>query len=204
MPSYGSTDTILTRQGGTPDQFGFANQTELEAFVDDLRARASSEVEEFCERVFGVEQGETETRQGTGTDTIRVRNYPIVAVNSVTVGRSTLDASAYQIVQSSGRPNRNAGLIERTDRRVFPVGRRVTIDYDWGFQETPGVVKAVVEDMVVEVLEKAVVDRESSGKSSESMDGYSISWDNSDAEDYLRLDESKRQRLEGLARQGVA
>jgi len=204
MPAYGSTSTIITRQGAAPDDFGLADQTALENFVDDLRARASSEVEEYCERVFDTVAGETETLYGNDTTRIQVGNYPIGAINSIEVGQTTLDASAYQIETMPGRPDRNAGIIKRTDRRVWSKGRQITVDYDWGFQETPGVVQVVVEDMVVEVLEKAAVDRASSAKSSESMDGYSVSWDNPDVQDYLRLDESKRKRLEGLARQGVA
>jgi len=204
MPSYGSRSTVITRQGATPEAFGLANQTELENFVDDLLARASSEVEEHCGRVFGEVTGETETLFGNDTKRISLDNYPVTSINSVVVGQSALDTSQYRIETAPGRPDRNAGIIERTDRRVWPAGREITVDYDWGFGETPGVVKAVVEEMVVEVLEKAVVDRESSGKSSESMDGYSVSWDNSDVQDLITLDEAKRKRLEGLARQGVA
>lgn len=203
MAAYGSTQTILTRQGATPEQFGFGNSTELENFVDDLREEASSEVEEHCDRVFSLQQGETETVRGNGTQRIQVRNYPVVSINSIEVRAHTVDASAYQIVQTPGRTSMNAGIIERTDRRVWP-DERLTVDYDWGLETPPGVVRSVVEDMVVEVLEKAVADRESSGKSSESMDGYSVSWDNSDIQQYLTLDEAKRKRLEGLTRQGVA
>ena len=64
MPSYGSTTTIITRQGATPEQFGFANETNpqdaLETFIDGLRAQASSEVEEHCERIFGEVTGEVD------------------------------------------------------------------------------------------------------------------------------------------------
>jgi hypothetical protein len=208
MPSYGSTQTIITRQGATPDQFGFGNennpQDALENFIDELRARASSDVEEHCERVFGEQTGQTETIYGNGTDEIGLDNYPVTNINSVTVGQTTLDADQYQLQTMPGRPDRNAGIIERTDRRVWPKGRKIVVDYDWGFGEVPGVVKQVVEDMVVEVLEKAAVDRNSSTKSSESMDGYSVSWDNSDVQDYLTLDEAKRKRLQGLERQGRA
>jgi hypothetical protein len=204
MPSYGSRSTVITRQGATPEAFGLANQTELENFVDDLLARASSEVEEHCGRVFGEVTGETETLRGNGTDRIKVDNYPVTNINSIDVGQTTLGPDQFQLETMPGRPDRNAGIIERTDQRVWPRSRQISVGYDWGFQNVPGVVKAVVEDMVVEALEKAVADRESSGKSSESMDGYSVSWDNSDAQDLITLDEAKRKRLEGLARQGVA
>lgn len=204
MPAYGDTQTIITRQGAAPGDLGFGNQSDLESFIDDLRARASSEVDQFCDRIFAQQTGETETLTGNGTERLRVRNYPVTSINSIEVGATTLDSSSYQLVSTPAQQSRNAGIIERTDRRVWPPNHQITVDYDWGFTETPGVVKAVVEDMVVEVLEKAVVDRNSSGKSSESMDGYSISWDNSDVEAYIRLDESKRKRLKPLKRQGVA
>jgi hypothetical protein len=207
MPTYGSTDTIISRQGATPESFGFGNETDpdqaLQDFIDGLRDRASSEVEQYCDRVFDLQTGETETVTGNGTDTISVRNYPVVSINSITVGATTIDAGAYQIRSTPGNPIMNAGIIERTDRRVWP-GRQITVDYDWGFEEPPGVVKTVVEDMVVETLEKARVDRQSDAKTSESMDGYSVSWDTSEVDTFLRLDESKRNRLEPLKRQGVA
>jgi len=208
MPSYGSTQTIITREGATPALFGFDDennpQDALENFIDELRAQASSEVEEHCGRVFGEVTGETDTLYGNDTAQIKVDNYPITSINTIDVGQTTLNADQYQIQTVPGRPDRNAGIIERTDRRVWSRNRQIVVDYDWGFQETPAVVKAVVEDMVVEVLEKAAVDRQSTGKSSESMDGYSVSWDNSDVQDYITLDESKRKRLQGLTRQGVA
>ena len=206
MASYGSTQTIINRQGASPDAFGFDDTSNpsdrLESFIDDLRDRASSEVEEYCGRVFNS-HSDTETLTGNGTDIIQVRHYPIVTINSIEVGASTLDADAYEIEPDPGRPTRNPGLIRRTDRRVWPT-RRITVDYQWGFQEAPSVVAQVVEDMVVEVLEKAVADRKSDGKSSQSMDGYSVSWNQSDVQDYIRLDESKRKRLKPLKRQGRA
>jgi len=206
MASYGSTQTIINRQGATPSDFGLENESNpqdaLKNFIDDLRERASSEVEQFCDRVFDLQQGETQTLTGNGTDRIKVRNYPVVTINSIEVGASTLDSGAYEIKSTPGNPTMNAGIINRVDRRVWP-GRRITVDYDWGFENTPGVVKTVVEDMVVEVLEKAVADRQSNGTSSISMDGYSVSW-SSDVQDYIRLDESKRNRLRPLKRQGRA
>lgn len=211
MPAYGSTSTIITRVGATPEAFGFDSedadgnspQAQLEAFVDDLRARASDEAERYCDRVFGLQEGEVERIQGNGTSTISVSNYPVVAINEIRVGSSIIDPSNYQIEGTSARTADNAGIIERVGRRRWP-RRRITVDYDWGYESPPGVVEQVVEDAVVEVLEKAVVDRESSGKSSESMDGYQVSWDNSDAQQFQLLNESMRTKLEPLRRRGMA
>lgn len=207
MPSYGSTSTIISRQGATPAAFGFDDETDpqgaLEAFIDDLRSRASDEVDRYCNRSFGIQQSETETVRGNGTRQLTLRKYPVVAINEVRVGSSTLDPSNYQLEGSAMPGDDNAGIVERVDRRVWPE-RRITVDYDWGYQDPPGVVKSVVEDAVVEVLEKAVADRTSSGKSSESMDGYSVSWDNSDVQDFSVLTETAQARLDPLRRRGRA
>lgn len=204
---YGSTSTILTRTGAEPESFGFEDadnpQEELESFVDDLRERASSEVERFCDRVFGHYEEHIDVLEGNGRRTINTRNYPVTEIHSITIGRDELDENEYQLVASPSNPTENSGRIERL-RRPWPPARDIEIVYDWGYEEPPKVVDGVVEDMVFEALERSFTARESSGKQSESMDGYSVSWNVNDVGDHLQLTESMQKRLRPLTRQGVA
>lgn len=206
MSSYGSTSVIITRQGTEPADFGFEDKTdpeaELEEFIQDLQRRASDEVDRFCSRSFQLHEGVTERLRGNGTVAISLRHYPVVAINEIRVGAHLLDGSKYQL-DDTGPPDENPGIVERVDGRVWPP-RQIEVDYDWGWEEPPGVVEGVVEDAVVEALEKAAVDRASSAKSSESMDGYSVSWDNSDIQELVQLDEQRRTRLRPLRRRGRA
>ena len=205
--AYGSNATIIARVGADPETFGFESDTDLEDFLDTLRQQASSEIVEFCDRVFSLQTGETEIIHGTGRKTFQTRNYPVRDIQSIEIRGAELDSDHYQIQTPPGRPDTNSGLIERIGsrhRRRWPRGNEIEVVYDWGYEEPPSVVERVVEDMVVEALEKADADRQSSAKSSESMDGYSVSWDNSDVSDYLTLDESKRNRLKPLKRMGMA
>lgn len=207
MPTFGDTETIIARQGATPSAFGFEDaadpQDALETFVQDLQARASDEVERYCKRSFGLHQGETDVLTGNNASTISVSKYPVVAIDEIRIGAQTVDPSNYRLQTTSSPGDENAGIIERLDRRVWPE-RRIEVDYDWGWESPPGTVAAVVEDAVVEVLEKAVVDRRSSGKQSESMDGYSVNWDNSDHQQFKLLNDTMTRRLTPLRRRPTA
>lgn len=203
MTVYGSTSLIIARTGAEPETFGVGTEEQLEEILERLQKRASSLVEEYCDRVFDTVEGHVDVVQGTGRRGISTRNYPVLEVHEIRVGSSTIGADAYAVEEGT-RPGRNAGRIIRTDGRPWPRGRDVTIEYDWGYTETPPVVDGVVEDMVVEAHEKTAVDRASDTKQSESMDGYSVTWDTSDVQDQLALTESMRERLRPLKRQGRA
>lgn len=207
--AYGSTSIIISRVGAEPSGFGFEDddetsaQDQLEEFITELRERASSEVIEYCGQVFSLVEGETDVLRGSGRQEITTRNYPVQEIHAIREGSRTIDDSQYELVTTPGRPDRNSGRIERRRRR-WASGREITVEYDWGYAKTPSVVDSVVEDTVVEVLEKADVDRQSSAKQSESMDGYSISWDNSDIADAITLTEAMQTRLDPLRRRGRA
>ena len=203
--AIGSTASIITRTGADADAFGFDTDGEFESFVDDLREQATSEVERYCQRRFRTVEDETDRRQGNGTDTITTRNYPVLEVHSIAVDGRTLPEDAYRLETSPGMDDDNAGEIVRVDRaRRWDRGCEVTIEYDWGYEDPPGVAVGVVEDLVFETLERSFTARESSGKQSESMDGYSVNWSVNDAGDHLQLTEGMQTRLDPLRRTGVA
>jgi len=208
MP-YGSTDDIKTRTGVAPSDLGFdgGDQTtaedQLDAFIEGLREKASSLVEEYTDRVFDLVEKHVDVLYGNGRETISTRNYPVATIHSISVGNSTLDESDYRLDEH--RDGRNSGRIERVGRGArWPRGREIEITYNWGYSSTPPAVDKVVEDMVVEVLNNAVADRERDGKSSESMDGYSASWSVQDAQQELTLTESMQRKLDSFKRMGMA
>ena len=204
MPeSYGDAVHVLARTGAEPETFGHGSESQLLSFIEGLLERASDEVRRYCNRSFGQHES-VDVVDGTGSTELRLRNYPVIEIESVRVGNSTLSSDAYQIEDDPANPGQNAGILQRIDRRHWAPNRQVRVEYVWGYESPPGVVKSVVEDAAVEALEKAEVDRAASGKSSESMDGYSVSWDTSDSRDMQVLRESHRERLRPLKRRGAA
>jgi hypothetical protein len=204
--SYGSTDRVISRQGASPDDLGFGSQSDLETFIDDLREQASDEVRRYVDVELDLVENHVDYLTGNGQRIISTPNDPVRTIHRLEVsGASLTEGDDYRLKPTPGNPDQNTGRLERI-RGYWRSGAEIEIEYDWGYgdQYRPRVVDAVVEDMAVKVLEKAVVDRSSSGKSSESMDGFSVSWDNSDLQQYLTLDKAKRKRLEPLKRQGVA
>jgi len=206
---YGSTSMIISRTGAEPDEFGFdeGDDDALEEFIERLQAQASSLVIEFCDVVFRLVENEEDVLEGNGRRSITTRQYPVQEIHEIAVGSRTLDADQYELVTQRGRPDRNSGRIERAGsrhRRRWEAGRDVYIKYDWGYPETPPVVDGVVEDMVVETLERAEADRKSEGVQNESMDGFSVTYDLAEIQDYLTLTEAARDRLRPLKRQGRA
>ncbi|MCU4743468.1 hypothetical protein [Natronoglomus mannanivorans] len=217
--AYGSNSVILTRTGATPEDFGLGEggyggsygltygtttaDSKLNEFVDQLRGRASDEVNRYCDRVFDHYAEHVDAFEGNGRRSIRLRNYPVTEIHSVMVGSSTLDESEYQLQRSPANPTENAGVIERK-RGVWPRTRDVVITYDWGYETTPPAIDSVVEDMVVTVLNEATAERNAAGVQSESMDGHSVTWSLVDAQERLTLTEAHEKKLDRYKRVGMA
>jgi len=203
--TYGSNDTIIARTGVSAEDLGFEETTDdLDQFLTDLRDRATSAVVEYTGRTFELITGEEDRLDGNGRRVISTRQSPVRQIHEVRAGGKLLDPSEYTLVSTRGRSDVNTGRIRR-ERGVWGRSQRIRVDYDWGYgpAHRPAVVDDVVEDMVVETIQKAEIDRSAAGKQSESMDGYSVTWQDIGAEDYLRLTESMRERLQPLRRGGA-
>lgn len=201
--TYGSTSMIISRLGTEPADFGFDDVVELEEFIERLQTYASGDVVEFTGQLFDRFENHVDVIDGTGRRAIKTKNYPVLEIHEIAEGSSRVSENKYQLEATSGRPDRNAGVIKRLDRRRWS-RRQITIEYDWGYDETPSAVDSVVEDMVVEALERHAAMRESQAKQTESMDGFSVTYALGDVQDYMSLTESMQERLRPLKRRGRA
>lgn len=100
--------------------------------------------------------------------------YPVSAVNSVTVAGSEVDAAAFTFTEK--------GLIRFVrsvawpfDRDYPTLGTTVVVDYDFGLDPPPAAVANVVAASVVAVLRRQASNAD--GVLSESIDGYSVTFD---------------------------
>ena len=206
MTSYGDTSTIVTRTGASAEAFGFDTEAEFESFVDDLRERASSEVDRYTGVRWELFENHVDVVKGTGRRHLSTRNDPVREIHSVREGsRELVEDDDYRLLTVEGNPDENIGRLERIDGRWRP-HLDVEIEYDFGYTEAnrPLVIDGVVEDMVVAALNAANAERKADGLESESMDGFSASYALQSANDRLQLTESMRERLKPLRRMGVA
>lgn len=209
---YGDIETIITRTAATPETLGFDDDPDgFESFIEGLQKRASSQVERYCDRSFELVENHTDRLSGNGASTLSTKGDPVVEIHSVRVGGQELtDGHDYELERDDLGLGENTGRLRRLrGGRLAGRWRRnatITVEYDFGYTDEtrPAVVDSVVEDMVVAVLNEAEAERKASGTQSESMDGYSVTWDLVDAAERLQLTESMERKLDSLAVQGVA
>ena len=207
---FGDVSRVIQRTGVEPEDLGLDGESDPDEALDEtiaaLLAQATSEIRYFVGQDFKLHENRVDHLSGNGRDVVSTRQDPVRKIHSVEINGSPVADDKYRIEDVPGHPEENTGRIKRTGRFVWPRGAEIRVEYDWGYdaETRPAVLDRVAEDIVVELLEKAVADRKSSAKQSESMDGYSVSWDNSDVQDYLTLDEAKRKRLQPLSRVNFA
>ena len=207
---FGEVTRVIQRTGVEPGDLGLDGNADpdgaLEETLQAFLEQASSEIRRFVGQDFTLHENYVDHLSGNGRDVVSTRQDPVREIHSLTVNGSSLSGEKFRLEDVAGQPDENTGRIKRTDRFVWPRGAEIRVEYDWGYDDDsrPAVLDRVAEDIVVELLEKIDADRKSSAKVSESMDGYSVTWDNSDVQDYLTLDEAKRNRLQPLSRVGIA
>lgn len=215
--AYGDTAVIKTRTGGSPEAFGFEDETNpeqaLDDFITELQERASDEVDRYCGMRFDETTQTTDHIPSTGRQHISTRNDPVREIHSLKEGGRPLEEDDdYRLEPVRGMPEENIGRLKRIDsgtrvrdRRWRP-GVEIEVTYDWGYTEEtrPKVVDQVVEDMVVTVLNAALRERRADGVESESMDGFSVQYGSETVAERLELTEAMRDKLDSLKRQGAA
>lgn len=191
--SYGDVQSVLTQVGVGPDDIDFGTHASLEQYVEKLLGRASQEIDDYTGRPLVHEEGRQEAVDGTGRETLKLNNYPVLDVQSIQVGNSTLDPEHYRADRS--------GIVERRGR--WPDGwGNITVVYDWGYPDGHGTAETVAEEMVITALQRAVIENQSNGMSSVSMDGYSVSYD--DVSRQVEMADEHKERLKQVAEVSVA
>lgn len=203
MATYGDPTVIKQRSGIAPsDLSNVADQTELDALIQDLNERASDAIERWCNRDFEHHQGVTEVHEGDddldedGHGRLRLRGWPIISISEIKVDGEVLDASNYRVVELDGQPSKNVGVVQRKHAPWPDIWEGIEVTYDWGYQTPPSGVKAVAEDLVVDVLREAQRNDSSGAAVSESMDGFSVSY----FESSIERDQQHKDRLQPYRR----
>lgn len=128
--------------------------------VDRLKDSWSEEVEDLINEHVGFSFSEiasyTEAIDGDGSDTIFLSNYPVLSVESLSVGGVQMSVGGYEfyrdghirLVHSEGTPiARSMG-----DGASFPVGQKnIEVTYRAGTSEVPGRVKLAASMMIAQI-----------------------------------------------------
>jgi len=158
MAQYGSVDQVIARTAATADTLGFSTDQELRDFITTNLEEASSEIDQFCNRTFGLVQNETESKFGNGTETIQLEHGPVESINTVEEDGETLTLDTdFEIKDRSSFSGANSGILRRLeDGEASYVERwwdhqRYHFDYDWGYPdgEWPAVLDNVANEMVI-------------------------------------------------------
>lgn len=200
--TYGSVETVKARTDPDFETFGFANESELDAWIETNLEEASSAIDGFCRRSFGEQSVTGEEASVINATEIRVTNYPVTSITEIREGDTVVDEDDYRITPTSNMPDRNAGVIERTDgtwrRRILAGGPDIEVDYEFGFESVPPVVDSVANEMVINIINEAEAEIASNRTQSLSMDGYSVTFDVVDMAQKGAIQQAQLDRLRGL------
>lgn len=203
MPSFADPSRVKERAAVSEDD---VETDDLDELIDALNEQASGTISDFCGRDF-TETTETIEIDGNGHDSIRLPGYPVVDVESVSIGGDEIDADTYRITRPPGRDaDENSGILERK-AYLWPEGwENLEISYTWGYEEPPQTVVQIAEELVVDALRAAAANKKGakSGVQSYSMDGFSVSFDESLTSLVGQLTPEQKEQLQEYKRVPIA
>jgi len=176
--SQASSDLALT---GAVGCLGFANRQTLTApdnlLLETLINAATDFMEDYCRRRFLKTVYTNELYDGDGTETLFLRNYPIVTIASiywtyVDVADDLIDADEYKIYNLGGYIYRSGGWI--TGHQNIKIN--YTAGYDFAADGIPSELQEICNALVN--LKYNQPDRQ--GVESERMGGYAVSYSKDD------------------------
>lgn len=209
---FGDVTSVIAQSGVSPsDLEGIDTQAELETFIEARLAGASSEIEEFCNRSFREPVEHTDRRRGNDSDRLQLRHGPVTEVVSIEGGEKSLDTDTVEIVKRAGFQGRNTAILKRIENPVpgtnlWHESRLYEITYMAGWEEPPGVVPSVAEDMTIAGIREAIGSNAyaEKGAGSVSMDGFSVTYDVPSALRSGDISQEQYRRLEKLKQVAVA
>lgn len=200
MATYADPTIIKETSGVSPSDLplepgdGESEEERFDALLSELNERASSLIDGFCQRDFALHENETVVLDGNRRRTIRLSQanpaegsdsgpfYPVVSINRIELGGSELNSDQYRVNRNAS--GSNSGILERRAGR-WPSGwENIEVTLDWGFEEPPGEIRSVAEDLVTDALLSAKQNETYSGANSISMDGFSVSFPERVPEEY--------------------
>lgn len=147
----------MARRYITADEFkarplGISMRQYTDEMLTDYIEVATAAVEDLCERVF--EEAEyTERLRGDGTTTMRLANYPIAAIDSITataIGEETVETiDTDDLIRTD--LNDAAGILELASSAWSP-GTIYEVTYTAGYDTVPGPVRHATAVWVSELL----------------------------------------------------
>lgn len=144
--------------------------TTFDAVIGTLLSRASDWIEAYCDRTF-ASTAYTEDYDGDGSDTLIVRNPPIVSVTSLHDDQARDFTSATLIDADDYYVDTAKGMVKLISGR-FSFGRgNVRAAYTGGFATVPKAVALAAVELTAFWFNR----RKSSGRASESLGGLSVS-----------------------------
>ena len=213
QPAYfGDVSSVVAQSGISPgDLEGVDDQAAVESFIEDRLTGASEEIEEFCNRTFREPVEYTETREGNQSRTLQLRHYPVTEVVAIDARGESIGPDDVSIKQRAGFQGRNTGVLKRDPGRrprsnVWRSGRQYEITYMAGWDNPPGVVPSVAEDMTIAGIREAIGSNAyaDKGASSVSMDGFSVTYDVPGALRSGDITETQFERLKRLQQVAIA
>jgi len=161
--------------------YGGITTTADDAAITALITQASGQIEQYCNRTF-AQAAYTETRNGRDTETLYMRQQPIVSVQSLTIDGITIQASPD--TRSYGYVFDDAQLYLRGTARG-PYGQpgrfvrgfqNITVAYTAGFQTIPAdVVQACVELVLWKRAKRTRIDNTSQALGDQQTQAYDLS-----------------------------
>lgn len=174
---YADPSLVAQRSGVSYGDLGLANQGALDALVSSLNNRASAAIEDYTKRDFLPHTSVTESYDGTGDAFLDLRGWPVTSITSVTdTGTVLVDGTDYRQVPARSPGGEAPGILERCKDVWCKDWGRYVVVYSYGYTTPPLDVKRVAEDLIIRVLQVAKVDRQATGTSSVSMDGFSATY----------------------------
>jgi len=166
--------------------------TASDVLLQDLIARIGAWAERYCDRTF-AKATYTEQRDGDGTDTLLVRQWPFLSVASLYDDPLRVFGAATQIAAADFAIYANQGMI-RLDGRVFSVGiQNVKVTYEAGYADIP----EDLQQAVVELVADRFRNKENQGIRSLAIGSYRVDYGEEELPSEIRgvLDGYRRTRV---------
>jgi len=146
-------------------------ETAQDVLLQDLIARIGAWMERYCDRSF-AKATYTEQRDGDGTATLLVREWPLLSVTSLYDDPLRVFGAATQIAASDFALYPNQGLI-RLDGRIFSVGiQNVKVTYEAGYAEIP----QDLQQALIELIADRFRNKENQGIRSLAIGSYRVDY----------------------------
>ena len=148
--------------------------TDYDVTLEIIRDAVEQSVLQYCETSFTLEEVENEVTDGTNSDTIIPKKYPIDSVQELRFGVGT-DGTGGSVVSSADYQVKPDAIILKGF--TTPKGRaNIAIDYKYGYSGLPSDVKlAIIQAVEAEYRRKS---KKSIGVASRSKEGESETYKN--------------------------